>query len=372
MVNTVKPFAVLGTMSGTSLDGVDAAVLHTDGQHIIKRGDYMYRPYTLSERTTIRSALGLWDRAAAVLAAEAVVQKAHQELIARFFEHNIGIDLIGMHGQTLAHAPTAQGTHQIGNGVALAAFTDCPVVWDFRSRDIRAGGQGAPLAPLYHYALVQEKGTQEPIAILNLGGIANITWVDPMRSVSEGGVLAFDIGPANAPMDDIMLAHTGQNFDPQGQTAAQGTANRHCVDICLQHPFFSRKPPKSLCRNDLAALVAGVYDLPLADALATLVAVIVGATKRALAHCPAPVSALWVTGGGRLNAFLMASFCAAMPCPVLAIEQATSAKGLNGDAIEAEAFAFLAMRTLRGLSTSVPMTTGASTVVSGGVIAWPP
>lgn len=359
------PVWALGAMSGTSLDGVDAALVLTDGERILDFGETGYRPYDAAERAVLRAALGHWPGSPEVEAAAEVVETAHAELLSQFG----AAALAGFHGQTLAHEPGGRGTHQAGSGAVLAEVLGLPVVWDFRSADVALGGQGAPLAPFYHFALARHIGAGAPVAFLNLGGVGNVTWVDPSKAApeAEGACLAFDTGPANAPVDDLMLARRGLACDEGGRLAAAGRPDPAVIAAFLAHPFFWRMPPKSLDRNAFAALAEAVAGLSDADAAATLTRAAAEAVARGAEHFPAPVSRLLVCGGGRHNATLMAYLTDLMPCEVAPVEAA----GLDGDMIEAQAFAFLAMRVARGLPTSGPMTTGVPALVGGGQISRP-
>ncbi len=354
----------LGTMSGTSLDGVDAAMVLTDGERILEFGPTAYRPYSADEQATIRAALGQWPGDPEVEPAAAVVENAHAEVMARFS----GAEIAGFHGQTLAHDPQGRGTHQAGNGDLLARTLGLPVVWDFRSADVAMGGQGAPLAPFYHFALARHIGAEQPIAILNLGGVGNVTWIDPRQTAPEqaGALLAFDTGPANAPLNDLMLRLTGRAVDEGGALAATGRADAALIDRFLTHPYFYRMPPKSLDRNDFHAAL-DVGHLSPADAAATLTAAIAAAVARGAEHFPTPISRLLVTGGGRHNATLMAELSERLRIAAEPVEAA----GLDGDMLEAQAFAFLAVRVARGLATSGPMTTGVAALVGGGRVSRP-
>lgn len=351
---------VLGTMSGTSLDGVDAAVLVTDGIDIRSFGETAYRPYSDPERAILRAALGCWTGDPAVEAAADVVELAHAELCAGFAP----VDLVGFHGQTLAHDPGGRGTHQAGSGEVLARALGWPVVWDFRSADVRLGGQGAPLAPFYHHALARRIGATGPTVFLNIGGVANVTWCDPRIPAPEHACLAFDCGPGNAPIDDFARAHLGLPRDEGGRQAARGTPDADRLDAFADHPFFFRMPPKSL---DRAAPAPDVTGLSEADALATLSAGCAIGVLLAFQHFPEPPQRLLVCGGGRHNATLMAMIAAACDCPVAPVESV----GLDGDMLEAQAFAFLAVRVAHGLPTSAPGTTGVAAPVGGGILSQP-
>ena len=359
------PIWALGTMSGTSLDGVDAAMLQTDGHDILAFGPDAYRPYTPEERATIRAAFGLWPGDAGVQAAAEVVEAAHLDLMTRFS----GADLVGFHGQTLAHDPQGRGTHQAGDAALLAQALALPVVWDFRSTDVQMGGQGAPLAPFYHHALARFIGADGPLAFLNLGGVGNLTWVDPQieKPDAPGALLAFDTGPANAPINDRMLSSRGLSHDDGGALAATGQVDKDWLARFLNHPHFFKMPPKSLDRNAFQAMTDALQSHSDADAAATLTHAAAEAVARGAEHFPRPIGRLLVTGGGRHNATLMSTLAALFPCPVQPVEAA----GLNGDMLEAQAFAYLAVRVLRRLPTSAPMTTGVAAAVGGGKISRP-
>ena len=355
----------LGTMSGTSLDGVDAAMVLTDGARIVEFGQTEYRAYSAAERGAIRAALGFWPGDAGVEDAAEVVETAHAEVLSRFS----GAEMIGFHGQTLVHDPRGRGTHQAGSGAVLAQVLGVPVVWDFRTADVRLGGQGAPLAPFYHFACAKHIGADAPLAILNMGGVGNLTWIDPRFATPEqaGAVLAFDTGPANAPVNDLLLARLGKAQDEGGALAAIGVPDQAIIDAFLRHPYFYKIPPKSLDRNDFHGLLQAVQALNDGDAAATLTQAAAIAVARGAEHFPHPAAQILVTGGGRHNATLMAMLRAALPCPVDPIEVA----GLNGDMLEAQAFAYLAVRVARGLPTSCPSTTGVAGAVGGGQISRP-
>lgn len=355
---------VLGCMSGTSMDGVDAALILTDGHEVLEFGATGYRPYTADERKVIAAAQGRWPGEAGVAEAAAVVEAAHVDLIGRFG----GVELVGFHGQTLAHEPAGRGTHQAGMGARLAARIGLPVAWDFRSADVAAGGQGAPLAPFYHFALARRLG-EGPLAFLNLGGVGNVTFADTRKAAPEavGALLAFDTGPANALMDDFTLARTGLACDYGGALAAIGKVDTDILNAFMAHAFFRTSPPKSLDRNafgELAAAVAGLSDT---DGLATLAAATIASVKAAFVHAPAGFDRVLVCGGGRKNPFLMAGIAHALKARVEPVEAA----GFDGDMLEAQAFAFLAKRVDEGLALSAPGTTGVAAAMTGGRIDRP-
>ncbi|MCL7409986.1 anhydro-N-acetylmuramic acid kinase [Marivivens donghaensis] len=354
----------LGAMSGTSLDGVDAAVLVTDGVTITEFGPSDFRPYSKEESSVLRAALGKWGGAEVEAAAE-VIETAHAQILSGFED----VDLIGFHGQTVAHDPANRGTLQIGDGALLAEVLERPVVWDFRSNDVKLGGQGAPLAPFYHFALAKFIGATAPVAFLNLGGVGNITWVDPTKAKPEdaGALIAFDTGPANAPINDLMVKRLRVDRDENGDLAAEGNVDEDILNRFLDHRYFYKIPPKSLDRDDFAALATEVEALSDADAAATLTACAAMAVVKGMEHCPSVPAKLLVTGGGRHNATLMAMLSAGLDCEVAPVEDA----GLDGDMLEAQAFAFLAVRLARGLPTSCPSTTGVGAAVGGGTVSHP-
>ncbi|MEL6701250.1 MAG: anhydro-N-acetylmuramic acid kinase, partial [Pseudomonadota bacterium] len=346
--------------SGTSRAGVDAAVIDTDGVDILGFGESAYRPYSDDERAVLQAALGSWraDDAAAL------VEAAHADVLGRFDD----VDLVGFHGQTLAHDPRGQGTYQAGDGAQLADVLGLPVAWDFRTADVAMGGQGAPLAPFYHWACARWIGAEAPVAFLNLGGVGNLTWVDPVSDTPEapGVLMAFDTGPANAPIDDLMRARRGQAFDAGGALARVGSVDMDVIARFLTHPYFSKLPPKSLDRNDFDGWL-DVEGLPDADAAATLTAAVAASVALGMEHFPKPVTRVLVTGGGRKNPVLMEMLTAGLGLPVAPVEDV----GLDGDMLEAQAFAYLAARVAMGMPTSCPGTTGVPAVVGGGTVSRP-
>lgn len=360
-----EPIWALGAMSGTSLDGVDAAMILTNGVEVFEFGDSAYRAYSDAERVILRAALGKWGGPEAAEAAE-VVELAHAELLAGFS----GAEIVGFHGQTTSHRPHAGETHQVGNGALLAEVLGLPVVWDFRSTDMNFGGQGAPLAPFYHFALANWIGATEPVAFLNIGGVANLTWLDPRKQSAEtpNACLAFDTGPGNAKIDDLVNARLGRRMDDDGKLAAKGTVDDALLnDLMSREGYFHRMPPKSLDRDDFQHWGSAAAGLSDADAVATLTAATAGAIANAIGHCPAPPTRLLVTGGGRNNPTMMEMIRALVDCGVDPVEEVD----LDGDMLEAQAFAYLAVRVMRGLPTSAPGTTGVAAPVGGGQISRP-
>jgi anhydro-N-acetylmuramic acid kinase len=356
---------ILGTMSGTSMDGVDAAVLQTDGETIFGFGPSAFRAYSAAERAALAAAQGRWPGQAGVAEASRIVEAAHAEAIARFGT----VDAVAFHGQTLAHDPGGRGTHQAGDGARMAALTGQTVVWDFRSADVAAGGEGAPLAPFHHFALARRIGAAGPVAILNLGGVANVTWIDPAAPAPEapGALIACDTGPANAPIDDLVRARSGATCDTDGALALAGRADAAVLARFRAEPFLARPTPKSLDRGAFAWLSEAVAHLSVEDAAATLTAICAAGVAAAWPLLPAPPARLLVAGGGRRNPALMAALAAALPVAPEPVEAA----GLDGDMIEAQAFAFLAARVLRGLPITAPGTTGAPRPLTGGRVSRP-
>jgi anhydro-N-acetylmuramic acid kinase len=364
----------IGLMSGTSLDGVDIAAISTDGERIAAFGPRGYRPYAEAERALLRQALAdaalLSDRAArpgALAAADRLVTSAHGEAIAGFLaEHPIRADIIGFHGQTVLHRPERGLTVQIGAGDALARLTGIPVAYDFRAADVAAGGQGAPLVPVFHRALAAGLGRPGPLMILNIGGVANVTYLG--GGTDREDPIACDTGPGNALIDDFVRARTGAAFDEGGEAAAGGTVDRAWLERVLADPFFAMPPPKSLDRNAFARLVHVLDEFSLADGAATLAAFTAAAVARIVPHLPHPPKSVIVAGGGARNRTLMRMLGERLaPATV----ETAEAVGWSADALEAQAFAFLAARHLRGLPITFPGTTGVARAMTGGVIALP-
>ncbi len=349
----------LGLMSGTSADGVDAAVVETDGERVTGFGPSLTVPYGAALRQEVLAVMADPVRAEhdGLEALEAALTVANIKAARAVMRLAGPVDVVGMHGQTVLHRPERRFTRQVGGGAALAAALGVVVVNRFRDADVAAGGQGAPLVPLFHRALLAE--VAGPIAVLNLGGVANVTFVD-------GDVLlAFDTGPASALLDDFVGARTGAPFDAGGALAAAGCVDEAVLAGMLAHPFFGREPPKSLDRN--AFSLDAVAGLSTEDGAATLAAFTVGSVARAREHLPALPRRWLVGGGGRHNETLMRGLAAALGVPAEPVE----ALGWDGDALEAQAFGFLAVRTLRGLPLSVPGTTGVPVPMAGGVVHRP-
>jgi anhydro-N-acetylmuramic acid kinase len=360
--NVNKKTKVLGLMSGTSLDGVDVACIETDGLAHVEPLEFSYFPYSETLRAKIRACFGARVKTPDIIDAELELTLAHINAVKEFMAaHGLtpkDIHLIGFHGQTITHDPDHQFTWQLGAGDLLARETGIDVVYDFRTADVAAGGQGAPLIPIYHWARAFSSNVTFPVAILNIGGVSNVTWLGRV----EGELLAFDCGPGNALIDDIVLKATGERFDKDGAIALSGKADPEILSRWLSHPFFGKRPPKSLDRG--AWDTKTISNLPLADAVATLTDFTVAAIAQGATYFPEPATAWYVTGGGRLNAAIMQGLRAQLKCNVKPVE----ALGWNGDALEAEGFAYLAVRSVLGLPLSYPTTTGVVRSLSGGKI----
>ena len=360
-------------MSGTSLDGVDIAMIETDGEAIAAFGPTDYRAYADHERELLLEALaagkfltGRAERPGILAEAEAFVTRVHAETVLAFLE-STGIDpatiaVVGFHGQTVLHKPQTRLTVQIGDGAALAERLGLPVAYDFRARDVAAGGQGAPVVPVYHEALARGLDRPHPIAVLNVGGVANVTYVD-------GGLpIACDTGPGNALIDDFMRARTGAPLDRDGDQAARGRVDEAFVARVLAHAFFRAPYPKSLDRNAFAFANLGLPEFSVADGAATLSALTAASVARVVPHLPQPPRAWIVCGGGARNPTLMRMLAERL---VPASVETADAVGWSADAIEAQAFAYLAVRTLRGLPLTFPTTTGVPEPMPGGLLARP-
>jgi anhydro-N-acetylmuramic acid kinase len=356
---------VIGLMSGTSLDGVDAALLDTDGEEVVRAGPGLTMAYTPATRALLRAAL---EEARAVAQgspvpqsireAERVLTEAHAEAVKALLRRaglaQDQVALLGFHGQTILHRPERHWTWQIGDGALLARLTGVDVVNDFRSADVKAGGQGAPLMPLYHAVLARRSGRPEPLVVVNIGGVAQVTYIN------DDLVLAFDTGPGNAPIDDWMHRHSGRPVDEDGAFAATGRVDGAALDQMLANPFFERVPPKSLDRMDFG--MEAVEKLSPADGAATLTAFTAASLARAREHFPDAAETWIVSGGGRHNKALMAMLRARVNAPVISAEDA----GWDGDTLEAQGFAYLAMRSKKRLPLSLPTTTGVAQPMTGG------
>ncbi|PZN93836.1 MAG: anhydro-N-acetylmuramic acid kinase [Alphaproteobacteria bacterium] len=359
-LNSVK--TVIGLMSGTSMDGIDAALIDTDGEGAVSQRGFVSIPYAPEFRQRLRDAAAhalelhrpgpdaLIDAVAAELTGLHAIA-VHQLLKATDTDRD-RVDMIGFHGHTVAHRPDRKWTWQIGDGALLQAATRIPVIHDFRSDDVAAGGHGAPLAPGYHRA--RSAGIGRPLGVLNLGGVGNLTWF-----AADGSWGSFDTGPANALIDDWISHHSERHYDAEGAIAAAGSVHQDVLTAMLDLPWFDAAPPKSLDRADFSTGQA--RGLSLADGAATLTAFTAETVRLALGHVPA-LSRLLVTGGGRHNPTLMAMIATRTGVPTEPVE----AVGWDGDALEAEAFAWLAVRSAAGKAISWPETTGVPVATTGG------
>jgi anhydro-N-acetylmuramic acid kinase len=365
---SAPPLRALGLMSGTSADGIDIAVIETDGETVSAFGPTGGGCYRDTVRDAVRALYGRApDRAdPAVAALEADIADDHADAVRDLIDPPdlVPIDVIGFHGQTVWHDPAAGVTVQLGDAPRLAGDLGCPVICDFRAADVAAGGQGAPFAPLYHRALAHD--LEKPLAVLNLGGVGNVTVLSGdaedggQGDDGAGAVSAFDTGPANALLDDWVRRHGRGDFDADGALAAAGRVDEAALARLLDHPYFDAPPPKSLDRQAFSP--DAVEGLSVEDGAATLAAFTVAAVVRAR-DCMAAAPLRWlVTGGGRRNGVLMRGLAEALGAPVEPVESV----GWNGDALEAQAFAFLAVRSLYGLPLSLPSTTGVARPMTGG------
>lgn len=361
----------IGMMSGTSMDGVDVALVETDGEREARQGPFLSFEYSFSDRILLRDALeeakGITERdqrPGAVAEAETMIDARHAEALGKFLADNkidgSSIDVVGFHGQTVLHRPEERLTVQIGNGAALAKAVHIPVIYDLRAADVAAGGQGAPLVPAWHHALVNSAELFGPVAVINIGGVANMTIV----ASPAAEPLACDTGPGNALVDDLMLERTGEPMDRDGECAAKGTADRAILAQMLGHPFFQLPPPKSLDRNDFTwEAVAG---LSTEDAAATLTSFTAMSIALALGRLEEKPRMAIICGGGARNPVMLEEL-RNMPCDIRTADE----MGWSAEAMEAQAFAYLAVRSLKGLPITWPGTTGVGQPMTGGVLARP-
>ena len=370
----MEPIWAVGLMTGTVLDGnIDVALLKTDGERVERFGAYTLAPYDQSVRDLLEETLAearrwnfdgpepeIFGRAEDALTRAQSAAVANLVAEAGLSLSDIGV--VGFHGQTVLHRAPQSGrlgaTRQLGDGELMAKLLGTKVAYDFRSADVRAGGQGAPLAAAYHSALLKGVAQDGSAAILNLGGVANVTWSD-----GKGHVVAFDTGPANAPINDWIKQHGRGDMDRDGQIAASGQVNEERLSKLLQHPYLTAKFPKSLDRFDFGANMAD--GLSLEDGAATLTAFTASAVGKALDLLPQRPERLFVSGGGRRNPTLMIMLAERAHVDA----QPAETLGWRGDAVEAECFAFLAVRVLRNMPISFPTTTGAPEPMTGGRLA---
>ncbi len=370
----MQPIWAVGLMTGTVLDGnIDVALIETDGETVDDYGTYTLAPYPQSTRTLLErtvEAAREWNfsgpEPAIFREAEEVLTRAQsaavKDLIEGYGLTMSDIGVIGFHGQTVLHRAPSDGrigeTRQLGDGGLMHSILGTPVAFDFRSADMRAGGQGAPLAGAYHAALLRKIGAQGETAVLNLGGVANITWWD-------GGdqVIAFDTGPANAPLNDYVKARGLGEMDNEGKLSGAGAVDEQRLSKLLEHPYLAAPYPKSLDRFDFGASMADGLDTE--DGAALLAAFTASSVGKALDLLPRRPKRVIVSGGGRHNPTILAMLEPRAGVEVIPAEDV----GWSGDAIEAQCFAFLAVRVLRDLPISFPSTTGVPEPLRGGQLA---
>lgn len=367
----------IGLMSGTSMDGIDVALIETDGEAVSRVGPSALHSYREDEIALLRRAMeaapalrARMERPGVIAEAEAMSTRLHANAVNAFVANNgidrATIDVVGYHGQTVLHRPNQKLTVQLGDGAALSRETGIPVVYDFRAADVAAGGHGAPLVPVFHRALARGLDRPHPVAVLNLGGVANITFID-----GGNDPIACDTGPANALIDDFMRSRSGASHDADGRAAAAGRVDDAAIERLLAHPFFAQACPKSLDRNDFrdwAAMHAGLAGMSTDDGAATLTMLTAATVARILDVLPRAPKSWIVAGGGAHNPTLVRMLTERLaPARVETADQI----GWSADALEAQAFAFLAVRSLRRLPLTFPATTGAPRPMQGGVLVRP-
>jgi anhydro-N-acetylmuramic acid kinase len=367
----------IGLMSGTSMDGIDVALIETDGETVSRFGPSAVHPYQEHEVAILRRAMeeapalrARTERPGVIAKAEDVSTRLHASAVNAFLAANgidrSTIDVVGYHGQTVLHRPDKKLTVQLGNGAVLTREIEIPVIYDFRAADVAAGGQGAPLVPVFHRALARTLDRPHPIAVLNLGGVANITFID-----GGNDPIACDTGPANAPIDDFIRARRGAPHDADGQAAAAGRVDMAAIEKLLSHPFFAQTYPKSLDRNDFREWVtkhAGLAEKTVENGAATLTMLTAASVARIVRMLPRAPRTWIVAGGGTRNPTLMRMLKERLaPAEVETADQV----GWSSDALEAQAFAFLAVRSLKGLPLTFRSTTSAPGPMQGGILVKP-
>ncbi len=405
-----KVYTSIGLMSGTSLDGIDAAMITTDGFRIYERTGFLSENYTKDFREKLKTCLGKSsDKDGTVSEIERELTEIHAEIVSKLIDKTgKKPDIIGFHGQTVFHDPDRGFTWQIGDGEYLSRLTGIPVVYDMRQNDMRHGGQGAPFLPLYHFASVQDRNLPKPLVILNIGGVANVTWIGEAEFCDKDNnaediawsesLMAFDTGPGNALIDDWVQNTTGYPYDVHGTLAASGNIHNKVLHYLLDYDYIKQFPPKSCDRNDLYSVMPtclnslsqqrGVVEKGLKDKGHPEIiskdsdlpqnllspedgaAVLTEFTVQSISLSAAFFSEqprLWlVSGGGRKNTFMMQELAKALEATVAPVEEYVPE--LDGDAVEAEGFAFFAVRSLLNLPITFPTTTGCSRPVSGGIL----
>lgn len=350
-----KTLTALGLMSGTSMDGVDVALIKTDGLDFLEILGGFFWPYASKTREFLqRIVQGDFSQQAIV---EDQVTKEHISAIKAFLREqkiDVNIDVIGFHGHTVLHQPSEKQSIQIGNTKLLIDAFGIDVVDHFRQADIQAGGQGAPLAPLYHKLITQ--GRDHPVAIVNIGGISNVTWVGQ----DAEQITAFDTGPGNVLLDEWVKKHNKGHYDKDGEAGFKGKVDLDQLQKLLDHPYYKISPPKSLDRYDFSDI--DLSSLSFEDGAATLAALTAHSIEKSRHFFPQEIKSWVITGGGRHNLFLIEQLKKCSNIPVQLIDEL----GYNGDMIEAQAFAYLAVRSLKGMALTLPQTTGVSEPMTGG------
>lgn len=357
---------VLGLMSGTSLDGVDAAIIDTDGVQVNALGSVAATGFEPEERAALDRSIsdalcwnGVGPMPQSFAAADVALHAAHVRVARQLLADEAPIDLIGFHGQTVLHRPERQLTVQLGDAGALARALGAPVVADMRQADVAAHGNGAPLVPIYHAAIADYVGIERPCCFLNVGGVANLTLVG-----RDDVLVAFDTGPGNGLIDQMVVARGLGAYDDNGALAAAGTVNEAALEALLALPFFRRTGPRSVDRYDFPIDV--VENLSAADAAATLTDFTAQTVAMAVRELPQRPNRWLICGGGCHNPTMMAGFRKRLgDC------RSADEIGLRGDFIEAEAMAFLAARSIRGLALTFPGTTGVHRPLTGGKLYQP-
>jgi len=364
----------IGLMSGTSLDGVDAALLVTDGEGRVEAGQALHIPYNrdlkIWIRRAIKAALEGRDGAAEIGKAAGEVTLAHVEAVEALLDKSglkrKDVDVIGFHGQTILHRPmrdpsVAGRTWQIGDGQVLANETRIDVVDNFRGADVAAGGEGAPFAPIYHRALIaaMEDRPECAVGVVNLGGVSNVTYV-PVNAQGTD-LIAFDCGPGNGLLDEWVELKTGEPMDADGAMARAGAVNDEALRMMLLAPYLRRTPPKSLDRYDFK--LDHIMKLTPEDGAATLTAFTAACIAQSVGFLPEPPGGWIICGGGRRNPAMMDALRERLDAEVVTAEDA----GWRGDDLEAECFAYLAVRSLKKLPLSYPQTTRVPHPMRGGV-----
>lgn len=366
-VSGQKTYRAIGLMSGTSMDGIDAALIESDGDGSVRRCGFLSTPYPDDFRARLQSVMG---NVGDVYGVTSELTERHAEAVSALLAAedmaSTDVDVIGFHGQTILHEPEQRRTVQIGAPDLLARTTGRPVVFGLRLADVAAGGEGAPLVPIYHRALTRQLGST--VAVLNLGGVGNVTWIDGDESAGPEAMLAFDTGPANALVDDFVRLRSGARFDAGGALAAKGRVDDARLADLLSDPYFDRQPPKSLDRDHFVRrAMAAVDGLSDEDGAALLTAFSAASVVMAERWFPHPPSQWIACGGGRHNRTLMTILAERLNAVIVPADDL----GWNGDAVEAEAFGYLAIRSLQGKPLTFPGTTRAPVPLSGGTLHRP-